>query len=270
MNLVMTEMRRALHRRAVRVLISVAIAGCALAGTIAFFGSSGKTVAQLRSDEGHPAVMTDWWIADANEGFLSVAMFFLFLGAFFGGATVAGAEWRAGTVTTVLTWESRRRTLHVARTASAAMLSFVISFGLQALFLASFLPAVMSHGTTDGVDGPFWIALAVVMARTSVLAAAAAVVGVALGTAGRNTAFAVIALFAWLAVAEGLIRSLKPTLARWLWAENVGTVMTWAQLETADFARGPVVASATLFVYCAVIVGAAAWSFERRDVVAST
>ena len=138
------------------------------------------------------------------------------------------------------------------------------------LFLASFLPAVVIHGTADGVDGAFWVALAVVMARTSALAAAAAVVGFALGTAGRNTAFAVITLFAWLAVAEGLIRSLKPTLARWLWAENVGTVMTWAQLETADFARGPVVASATLFVYCAVIVGAAAWSFERRDVVAST
>ncbi len=36
MNLLTTEMRRALHRRAVRVLIAIALAGCALAGVIAY------------------------------------------------------------------------------------------------------------------------------------------------------------------------------------------------------------------------------------------
>jgi hypothetical protein len=271
MNLLKTEMQRALHRRAVRVLIAIAGVGCAFAGVVAYIGSAGKTVTELRfDDEGHPAVMTDWWIADANEGFLAVAMFFLFLGGFFGGATVAGGEWRAGTVTTVLTWEPRRLRLHGARTASGAILAFLISFGLQALFLASFLPAVLVNGTTDGVDGSFWTGLAIVMIRTSVLTAAAAVLAIALATVGRNTAFAVIAMFAWLIVVEGLIRGLKPSLARWLWAENLGTIMTWAQLETGDFARGPLVASSTLFVYCAVIVGLAAVSFQRRDIAASS
>jgi hypothetical protein len=97
-----------------------------------------------------------------------------------------------------------------------------------------------------------------------------AVLAIALATAGRNTAFAVITMFAWLVVVEALIRGLKPSLSRWLWGENLGTVMTWAQLETGEFARGPVLASATLFAYCAVIVGLAAWSFQRRDVAATT
>ncbi|NNE10670.1 MAG: hypothetical protein HKN41_00310 [Ilumatobacter sp.] len=271
MSLVRTEMERALRRRAVRVLIAIALVGCVFAGVVAYVGSAGKSLAELRSDdEGHPAVMTEWWIADANEGFLAVAMFFLFLGGFFGGATVAGGEWRAGTVTTVLTWEPRRLRLHAARSASAAILACAISFVLQALFLASFLPAVFAHGTTEGVDGSFWVGLAVVMFRTSVLTAAAAVLAIALATVGRNTAFAVITMFAWLIVIEGLIRGLKPSLSRWLWAENLGTVMTWAQLETGDFARGPVVAASTLFVYASLIVGLAAVSFHRRDVAAAT
>lgn len=271
MNLLRTEMRRALQRRAVRILIAVAVVGCALAGVVAYFGSTGKTLTELRfDDEGSPALMTDWWIADANEGFLAIAMFFLFLGAFFGGATVVGGEWRAGTVTTVLTWEPRRLRLHGARTLSAATLAFIISFALQVLFLASFLPAVFLNGTAEGADASFWTALMVVMMRTSVLSAGAAVLAIALATVGRNTAFALITMFTWLIVIEGLIRGLKPSLSRWLWAENIGTVMTWAQLETSDVARGPVMASATLFVYCATIAGLAAVSFQRRDIVAAT
>ena len=73
------------------------------------------------------------------------------------------------------------------------------------------------NGTTDGVDGSFWFSLAVVMARTSVITAAAAVLAMSLATAARNTAFAVIAMFAWIVVVEGLIRALKPSLSSWLW-----------------------------------------------------
>ena len=97
------------QRRAVRVLIAIALVGCVVVGTIAYFGSVGKTLLELRLDDGgHAAIMTSWWIADSGDGILALAMFFLFLGAFFGGSTVAGGGWRAGTVTTVLTWEPRR------------------------------------------------------------------------------------------------------------------------------------------------------------------
>ncbi len=271
MNLLLTEMRRAMRRRAVRVLIAIALVGCALAGVIGYLGSVGKTLTELRvDDEGSPALITDWWIAETNEGFLSVAMFFLFLGAFFGGATVVGGEWRAGTVTTVLTWEPRRLRLHAARTSSAAILSFVISFALQVVFLSSFLPAVFLNGTTDGADVSFWTALVVVMFRTSMLTAGAAVLAIALATVGRNTAFALITMFTWLIVVEGLIRGLRPSLSEWLWAENIGTVMTWDRLDEADISRGPVMASATLIVYCATIVVLAAASFQRRDIAAAT
>jgi ABC-2 type transport system permease protein len=266
MNVLRMEIRRALHRRAVRVLILLGLLGCVLAGVVAFLGSRGKTLAEMRfDDEGSPAIMTDWWIAQENEGFLIMATFFLLLGGFFGGATVAGAEWRHGTVTTLLTWEPRRLRLHSARTASAAILAFVISFALQIVFLASFLPAVFTNGTTDGVNGSFWTELIIAMARTSALTAAAAMLAVALATLARNTAFAVIAVFGWMAVIENLVRSLRPSLSSWLWGENLATVMTWGQLPDVDFTRGPVMALLTLTTYLAVLVGAAAWSFQRRD-----
>lgn len=270
MTLTRIEMRRALHRRAVRVLVAIALLGCALAGVVTFVGSHGKSLAELRlDDEGSPALVSDWWIASTNEGFLSVAMFFLILGGFLGGATVAGAEWRAGTVTTLLTWEPRRYRVLAARCASSAVLAFAISFGLQILFLASFLPAVAAHGSTAGSGGWFWFHLAVAMVRTSAITAAAAVLAVSLATLARNTAFAVIAVFVWMTLVEGLIRGLRPSAGPWLWGENVATVMTWGQLPDSDFERGPLLALATLVVYCATVMAASAVAFRHRDIAAA-
>jgi len=266
MNLLMTEMRRALHRRAVQVLIAIAVGECLLAGVIAYLTSAGKTLTELRLRQDSPAVMANWWIADDHLGVLSIAMFFLFLGGFFGGATVAGAEWRAGTITTVLTWEPRRLRLHGARLASGAVLAFVISFGLQVVFLACFVPAVVFNGTTEGVGGSFRFNLGVVVARTSVITAAAAILAMSLATAARNTAFAVIAMFAWIVVIEGLIRTLKPSLSSWLWGETVTTVTSWSRLDNVELARGPLMSAVTLAAYLAVIVGGAAISFQRRDI----
>ena len=80
------------------------------------------------------------------------------------GASVAGAEWRAGTVTTVLTWEPSRLRLHAARTVSAAVLAFVIGVVLEVAFLASVLPAVLLHGTTEGTDAAWRIGAVAAMA----------------------------------------------------------------------------------------------------------
>src|SRR4029079_9965827 len=112
------------------------------------------------------------------------------LGGFFGGASVAGAEWRAGTITTVLTWEPRRVRLHLTRTAACAILAALISLVLQSVFLAAFLPSVFAHGSTAGVDAAWVSSLVIAMLRSSLLTAMAAMLGVALATLGRNTAFA--------------------------------------------------------------------------------
>jgi hypothetical protein len=271
MNLLVVEMRRALRRRLVRVLILMALIGCAVVGVIAFTSSAGKSLAELQVDgHHHPAVMRDWWIAGGGDGALAVSSFFLLLGGLVGGASVAGAEWRAGTITTVLTWEPRRVRLHLARTAACGILAAVIAFALEIVFLASLVPATLLNGSTANVDRQWWVALVAAVFRTSLLTAMGAMLGVALATLGRNTAFALATVFGWIVILEGMIRGLRPGLARFLWGENMSLILTWAQLENVRFTRGPVVALVTITLYMSVIVTAATLVFRRRDVASTS
>jgi hypothetical protein len=269
--LLVVEMRRALRRRVVRVLILLALAGCVVAGLVAFSASAGKTIAEFHASESQqPALMRDWWVPGSGDGVVVISFLFLMLGGFFGGASVAGAEWRAGTITTVLTWEPRRVRLHLTRTAACAILAALISFALQAVFLAAFLPSVFAHGSTTGVDAAWVASLVIAMLRSALLTAMAATLGVALATLGRNTAFAIVAVFAWLAVLEGLVRAYAPGLARYLWSENIGTALPWGQLEHADFRRGPLLALVTVTLYVTTITLVAALAFRRRDIASSS
>jgi hypothetical protein len=269
MTLLVVEMRRALHRRVVWVLIGLALVGCALAGVLAFTSSAGRTLAELHADGAtHPAVMRDWWIGGGDDGTLTIASLFLLLGGVIGGASVAGAEWRAGTVATVLTWEPRRTRAFFARCGACAILSLGIAAALQIVFLASLLPAVVARGFTDGTDSAWWTALAAALMRTALLTSGAAVLGCALATLGRNTAFALVSVFGWFLVVEGLLRNLRPSLARLLWAENIGTVVQWARLDTVP--RGPVAALVTVATYIGVVVAVSAWVFTRRDIAGAS
>ena len=265
-NLLVVEMRRALHRRVTRVLIAMALAGIVVMGLVAFFDSTGKTVAEMIAGGTHPAIMAHWWLRGGGDGILVSAAVPLILGGLLGGASVAGAEWRAGTVTTVLTWEPRRLRLHAARTASAFLLAVVVAAVLQALFLAATLPAVFAHGTTTGIDAGWWVNLAGAVIRIALLTGGATVLGVSLATLGRSTTFALAAAFGWMAVGENLVRGLKPSLQRLLVGDNLAIVLTWAPLDGADFSRSETVAAATLLLYFGLAAVAAMWLFVRRDV----
>lgn len=267
MNLLLVEMRRAMNRRVVRVMILLALIACVFAGVIAFTSSTGKTVAQLHVRNNlHPAILRDWWVAERSDGAALIASLFLLLGGMFTGAAVAGAEWRAGTITTVLTWEPRRVRLNLTRTAACAIVAFVVAVGLQVIFLASFLPAVLANGTTAGVDADWWQSLAWVVARAALLTSLAATLAIALATLGRNTAFALAVVFAWMAVIENLIRGLRPGWAAYLWGENLGTVVPWQQMRGVEFVRSPLLALSTILLYTMVLLGVATLAFARRDV----
>lgn len=268
MNLLVTEMRRALHRRLVWVLIGLAVSLSIVGGIIAFVDSAdGLSPAQFRGDELHPAAMASWWVAGGGDGWLAVCAFFLAVGGMIGGASVAGAEWRASTVDTILTWEPRRTRLLCARIAGAGILAAVIATLLQLISLALLLPAVLINGTTTGTDRTWWLGLASAIGRASALTALAAVLALAIANIGRNTTAALAVITGWLLVAEGLLRNLKPGWARHLLSENVGVVLTWAPLEGDIASHAPERALATLVVYTAVPVLAAVAIFRRRDLV---
>jgi hypothetical protein len=268
LDLTFVEMRRALHRRLVRRMVALALFGCAIFGVVSFV-SSRDPVKFARATE-HPARMADWWVPGTGDGFLVMAAMFLAVGAAICGASVAGAEWRAGTITTVLTWEPSRVRLHLARTVSAALLAFVIGLALQAVFFAAAAPAVIANGTTDGTDAAWWQALILAMARIAVVTALVAVLAANVATIGRNTSAALVALATWALVVERLVVGLRPQLARFMITENVATVVPWAQLDGVEFDRPPVVALVALLSYLGLLVGGATVSFARRDIAATT
>jgi hypothetical protein len=270
MNLLLVEIRRAMGRRVIRVMLLLALAGCVFAGVVAFLSSDGRSLAELRAGEGgHPALLLDWWAAGQDSAVLTAGIFLL-LGGFFCGAAVAGAEWRAGTVATVLTWEPRRVRMTLTRTAACGVCAFVLALLLQVVFLGSFLPAVLANGSTAGTTTGWWTSLALALLRVAFVTALAAVVGVSLATIGRNTAFAFGVVFGWMAVVEGILRGLRPGWAQFLWGENLGTVVPWRQLDDAGFSRGPLVALASLAVYTAVLVVVATALFRRRDLAGAS
>jgi hypothetical protein len=262
------EVRRALHRRVVWTLIALALTGCAVTGVIAFITSRGMTSLEVVTGH-HPAAMATWW--DFNEdGALGTAAILLLLGGLFGGASVIGAEWRAGTITTLLTWEPRRVKAHLTRLGACAACAIAISALLQAVFLMALLPAVLTNGSTTGIDGAWWAGLAATVTRVSLVTGAAAVIGASFATLGRNTAFGVMVVAGWLMVGESIVRSLRPSFARHFLAENIGTVVPWASLGQSGANRSPGGAAIALVLYTGLAVVAGLVSFTRRDVTGAT
>ena len=259
--LTMVEMRRALHRRLVRWMVALAVFLSAFAGVIVFVTSADRV------DSDHPARLTNWWTpGGSGDGYLLVAAMFLVIGATICAASVGGAEWRAGTMTTLLTWQPSRWLLHGARVLSACVLAFLISLALQIVFLGCALPAVLANGTTQGADAEFWSTLVLAMLRISLMVAIVAVLAISIATLGRNTSAALIVVAAWAMVVERLIAGLRPQWARFMISENVATVVPWTPMSNVEFERPPIVALAALIGYCLVIAVAGAWSFSRRDV----
>jgi ABC-2 type transport system permease protein len=266
-SLLVIEMRRALHRRFVRVLVLLGVLAIVVAGVVSFFTSADLDVAAMAAKDQHaPAVMVDWWGADDGDSALAVAAFFLAMGGLIGGASVVGAEWRAGTVTTLLTWEPRRLRVLGARIGATTVLAAVIACALQVLLLAAFLPSVVGHGTTAGVDGEWVWSLIGAIARIGAVTGLAAALAAALATIARNTAAAVVAPFVWFALVEPLVRGLAPERARWLLGDNATVVLNWSAFDHDHGTFSPLVSSLLAVVYAAALVTLSAIAFRHRDV----
>ena len=294
-----TEVRRCLSRRVVWVLVALAVVGIALTAVLVFVNTSsdddgsrtreflvrdcvesqgGSSTAVARCRQTFPVGsfderlrLTDLWPEDQDEDerILGVTVIFLAIGGLLGGASMVGADWRAGTVSTLLTWEPRRVRFAVARFAAVAVCAFAIALALQMLFVVSFLPAVLAHGTTDGADAGWFRALAGAFLRSESLVAMASVFGAAIAMIGRNTAAALGASFAYMLIGENVVRAWKPWLRPWLLAENSFIFLSGFTPAELELGRGFGAAAATLLLYTAGLVAVAVASFRLRDVAAA-
>jgi ABC-type transport system involved in multi-copper enzyme maturation permease subunit len=182
------------------------------------------------------------------------------------GASFVGAEWHAGTMSTLLTWETRRLRVLAAKAAVVAVCVFALMVLLLAAFSLALLVVASTRGITDNLGDHFVRSVAGSALRVAACSAAGALIGMAIAMLASNTAAAVGVGFAYLAILEGLIRALRPGWQHYLLADNIAIVITGAD---DGIMREPVTfihAAFTVAFWVAVLLVVAAAMFRARDV----
>jgi ABC-2 family transporter protein len=177
------------------------------------------------------------------------------------GASFVGAEFASRSMTTLLTWETRRTRVIVAKAIVAAFAAVTLIAMVLAL-----LPTIVVHGAPLRAGDPGVATLIGVIARGTALAALAAGMGFGIATIGRNTAAALGAGFAYIIVLENILGNSLRQRRRWLLLGNA-IVFVSGHSGAADVPGRSVIGAGMLLaaVAGALLIGAAA-AFRARDV----
>lgn len=182
------------------------------------------------------------------------------------GASAIGADWHAGHVTTILTWEPRRERVMLAKIVASLTSVFVVSLTIQALLGAALAVATAGAGSTTGADAAWLAESAGVALRVALLSTIFAGFGFGLASAGRNTAVALGVGFGYLVIVENLVRGLRPQWTPWLLTDNAGLFIVDSPIDFPMLGRSTVGAGLYLAAVGAVLLLAASGLFRTRDV----
>lgn len=185
------------------------------------------------------------------------------------GASMVGASWQTGTITTILTWEPRRVRWFLARVVVIAVGAALVAAVLLAILAAALACVAALRGTT-ATSTP-WIAdTALTVLRIGAAAGGIAVIGGAVAMIGRHTAAALGAVFVYLAVLESIVRGLRPAMGRFMLGDNLTTVLTAHTLtvhqDTATYLLTPQRGAVVIGAYVLVLVGVSLALLRVRDV----
>lgn len=200
-----------------------------------------------------------------EEGLIGTAPLLSIIGLLIG-ASFIGAEWQAGSMTTLLTWEPRRVVVIVAKMIAAVLGVGLIVLLLQALLLLIFLPVGLALGSTAGVDATWLEQTAATAARISTAGGLTALIGVSIATIGRHTTAALGVAFAYFAIIESLLRGLKPHWRPWFVGDNLVVLITADRFEIESLGHTALEAGLTVGGYALLVFALAVVFFQRRDV----
>jgi ABC-type transport system involved in multi-copper enzyme maturation permease subunit len=248
--LLRSELRRFRSRRLVKALAIVALVG--IGTTI--------VILAVRSNPEPPNAFT---LGDAREFLEGTASLFAIAGWLIG-TSLVGAEWQAGTMSTLLTWEPRRSRVLVAKTIAAVIGVFAMILVLDLLFTGLMTLVAATRGTTEGTDSSLVRSLIGLDVRVATLAAFGAILGLSLATVTRNTGAAVGIAFVYLAIVEGIIRGFLPGWRAWLLGDN-SSIFLLAQTDV-EIGRSMLSAALVVVVWCSVWLSVATATFLARDV----
>lgn len=255
--LLRTELRRDWSRRAVHLFGALVLAGIVLAAVLVFINSS-KSASPFN-------------LVDLKGVIRGTSVSLIILGIALA-ASFMGAEWGAGTMTTLLTWEPRRGRVYVAKLLAAMIFAFVSAVVIIIAFALALLPSVLAHGSTAGADGKWFLDTTYSVLRGALICALGAGIGLAIGSLARNTTAAVLFAFFYLFVLENLVRGLRPQWIGWLFGDNAEIFVIGHRIAVSaadggvSFSHGPLVALLIVSAYTAILSIVACALFLQRDV----
>jgi ABC-type transport system involved in multi-copper enzyme maturation permease subunit len=193
--LIRSELLRLRSRRVLVVLTGVGVLGIVV----------GMTIAAVKSDPGSGNPLELSGLPDVLKG---ISFILIVLGLVVGASSV-GADWHAGSIATLLTWEPRRTRVFGARLLVVGITVFLVTVALQTLLALLFLLVAYTRGSTElasGVRG----ASAGAIVRIGATAAIGSMLGASIAMLGRSSAAALGAVFGYLAVVENLLAACFP------------------------------------------------------------
>jgi ABC-type transport system involved in multi-copper enzyme maturation permease subunit len=197
--------------------------------------------------------------ARAVGGFLAVVFFIL-------GASAGGAEWGAGTMQALLSWEPRRLRVLAAKALALIAAACALALLIEVVTLGLGVLVASLRGTLTGLNASFWRDLAGATLRSAGIASFTAVVAFSVAGLIRNTAGALGAGFVYFAVLEQAIVGLKPRWAPYLMTPNIATWINGDPFSINGRTLTPGRAGITLLLYAALLIAACATWFTSRDV----
>lgn len=248
------ELRRFAARRLVVAVVALALLGIVVTAAIL----------SVRSSRG-PGASYTFSLVDLRN-ILEGTSFLLSIGGWVVGASFVGAEWQAGTMTTLLTWEPGRGRILATKAVACAVGLFVIAAALQAVFGLVLWLVAATRGTTVGADAGWLWGVVGVGARAGAVATLFGLLGLSVAMVARNSGAALGIGFAYLAVIEGLIRGLRPGWQSWLLGDNAGLFIVGHPSPGSPVGRSAAGAAGVLALYGAFLLWIAATSFRTRDV----
>ena len=156
----------------------------------------------------------------APNGLTGFAVVLALLG-FVVGASFVGAEWAAGTLGSLLTWEPRRLRVLTAKALALALGLAAVGVAVMATYFAGSYGVAAWRGATTGTTHGLLLSMGLTALRGTGLGIGAGLGGFAVAGALRSTASALGLGFAYFVGAELLLRNFWTGSPRWLLTSNV-------------------------------------------------
>jgi ABC-type transport system involved in multi-copper enzyme maturation permease subunit len=249
--LMRSEFLRLRSRRVLLFLTALGAIGIAVA----------MSIAALKS---HPGTSQQLELVGLPDILKGISFILIVFGLVIGASSV-GADWQAGSMATLLTWEPRRTRVFVARVVVVVLTVFVVAVALQGLLTGLFLLVADLRGTTELAAGVGKASEGAIL-RVGAMASIGSVLGISIAMLGRSSTAALGAVFVYLAVVENLLRGLYPSITKWTFAVSAVVFVDGKPAilfnQVLTFGR----ALLTLGVYLALVLAAGLTSFRVRDV----